>query len=414
MASFIGWLDHSAAEQQRTRELMRMLEDPGTVDDLGVGSIRDAISNQLFPGTSINQTRARYLLFVPWIYRHTERRNRNAVVAKGEDLERRLIPALSKSDDTRGLIGQRAGANVSLLPSTIYWSALARFGILLRSDLSLRQYGRAASQTASALEYDDELAERTASFWLREMPEAPDDFFKFEEADFHLLPEEARWLCERLIFTEPPGDRNLLGCLARQVTRDSGYELGDTLWATDLPGDVTDEIRALVHHAERFSVAAQGASLVYNLMLAEQRNADGDTERADDYREELEAWAIRAADAGIGEWASDLGPFWDTVIGPHVRIPTKLRIFVNDWAHLLVDTPLDSISDSGDARALVRDRELGHKRTQARFTNPKRLASWNGESGTSALSYRWPQIQRMFGDITDGLATEDEGLDVVA
>ena len=414
MASFIGWLDHSAEEQQRTRELMRMLEDPGTVDDLGVGSIRDAISNQLFPGTSINQTRARYFLFVPWIYRRTERRHRAAIVAKGEDLERRLIPALAKADDTGGLIGQRAGANVSLLPSTIYWSALGRLGIFLRPDLSVRQYGRAASQVAAAPEFDDELAERSASFWLREMPEAPDGFFTFEEADFQLRPEESRWLCERLISTEPAGASNLLGCLARQVTRDPTYLLGDELWSGDLPGDVTDEIQALVHHAEQFSVAAQGASLLYNLMLAEQRNDEGDGELAETYRARLDDWATQATSAGVGIWAEDLTPFWDAVIGPHVRIPTKLRIFVNDWAQLLANAPLGSIADSGEARALVRDRELGHKRTQARFANPKRLATWNGESGTAALSYRWPQVQRMFDDITAGLSAAEEDLDVVA
>ena len=38
-------------------------------DELGLGQIRDALSDTLFPGTSFLLTRARYLLFVPWLFR---------------------------------------------------------------------------------------------------------------------------------------------------------------------------------------------------------------------------------------------------------------------------------------------------------------------------------------------------------
>ena len=33
---------------------------------MGLGSLRDALSDALFPGTSYLQTRLRYVLFVPW------------------------------------------------------------------------------------------------------------------------------------------------------------------------------------------------------------------------------------------------------------------------------------------------------------------------------------------------------------
>ena len=58
MTSSVSWLDHSEADQQRVRDLLQMFTDKATVDDLGFGTIRDAISNQLFPGTSVIQTRA--------------------------------------------------------------------------------------------------------------------------------------------------------------------------------------------------------------------------------------------------------------------------------------------------------------------------------------------------------------------
>jgi hypothetical protein len=58
--------------------------------------VRDALANILFPGTSTIQTRARYFLLVPWIYRELEGRE-----ATGADIARlarrneiRLIQAL--------------------------------------------------------------------------------------------------------------------------------------------------------------------------------------------------------------------------------------------------------------------------------------------------------------------------------
>lgn len=52
MASTIAWLDTSAETQQRVRELIALFEEKGTLDELGIGQIRDVFSNALFPGTS--------------------------------------------------------------------------------------------------------------------------------------------------------------------------------------------------------------------------------------------------------------------------------------------------------------------------------------------------------------------------
>ena len=48
------------------------LNEPGTLDELGIGPIRDTIADTLFPGTSTIQTRARYFLFIPWILQKAE------------------------------------------------------------------------------------------------------------------------------------------------------------------------------------------------------------------------------------------------------------------------------------------------------------------------------------------------------
>lgn len=68
MPSLVAWLDSTPEEQKAARELVAMFSDKESRDELGIGPIRDAFSDLLFPGTSVLQTRARYYLFVPWCY----------------------------------------------------------------------------------------------------------------------------------------------------------------------------------------------------------------------------------------------------------------------------------------------------------------------------------------------------------
>lgn len=128
MGSKISWLDHSEDDQRRIREVLQLFSDSGTVDDLGLGTIRYVFSNLIFPGTSVIQTRARYYLFLPWTYSHFEKKAPNRLVAKGADFERAFIDALRQGGDLRGIIGINAGRNVKTLPSTIYWNGMVRYG----------------------------------------------------------------------------------------------------------------------------------------------------------------------------------------------------------------------------------------------------------------------------------------------
>ena len=70
----LAWLDYSQADQRRAREIVAMFSQRESRDELGLGGIRDALSETLFPGTSVVLTRARYFLFVPWLFREGERR----------------------------------------------------------------------------------------------------------------------------------------------------------------------------------------------------------------------------------------------------------------------------------------------------------------------------------------------------
>jgi len=67
----IAWrrLDFPSEHRDRVKTVLDLLATPGGVDELGIGVIRDAFADLLFPGISTIQTRAKYFLIIPRIVR---------------------------------------------------------------------------------------------------------------------------------------------------------------------------------------------------------------------------------------------------------------------------------------------------------------------------------------------------------
>jgi hypothetical protein len=130
----------------------RSLTKRTTRDELGLGGIRDSFADLLFPAPSTIQTRARYFLFVPWIYQELERRRTPPADIEGlaRRAEIRLIHALENGGETEGVIGSLAQDRLMRLPSSIYWAGLGKLGIR-RFAGSLEQYHRGFAAFCHAL-----------------------------------------------------------------------------------------------------------------------------------------------------------------------------------------------------------------------------------------------------------------------
>ena len=131
MQATLTWLDLTASDRDKMRRVLDLFKEQGTLDEMGLGSLRDALSDALFPGTSSIQTRLRYVLFIPWLYRRLE--DRRVAAGEVQQAARRaevgLIGPLEQNPDNAGIIGQRARGTLVRLPSSVYWSALTRWGI---------------------------------------------------------------------------------------------------------------------------------------------------------------------------------------------------------------------------------------------------------------------------------------------
>jgi hypothetical protein len=71
--SALGWVDFSSEHREKVRSVIDLLSTPGVIDELGIGVIRDSFSDSLFPGISTIQTRAKYFLTIPRIFKEYEK-----------------------------------------------------------------------------------------------------------------------------------------------------------------------------------------------------------------------------------------------------------------------------------------------------------------------------------------------------
>src|SRR5690606_11045627 len=246
-----------------------LFKEQGTVDELGLGSLRDALANALFPGTSVLHTRLRYILFIPWLYRQIESDGTGQDIAReGRRLETLLIASLSSSDDQDGIIGRIARESLARLASNVYWAALVQWGVFMPGQSqawyhthfdSLLRRGK-AHQRAD----DPGVIWTHEPTWHPRLPPAPKSFP--EEASFALTRDEADFVQGRI---EERCPRTLLAWLAREASAN----LADALWAEPAALDASDAITAIVELARRFSLHVEGAPLLYNLLLAELRHA---------------------------------------------------------------------------------------------------------------------------------------------
>ncbi|MER5337828.1 DUF6361 family protein [Micromonospora sp. NPDC002717] len=387
MVSQLSWLDSSPAEQQRVREMLNMFSEQESRDELGIGQVRDAFSDLLFPGTSTLHTRARYLLIVPWCIRHAGRRADRDQAVQLDRVERGVISALQAAGATDGLIGRRASTGVKTLPSTIYASALRRYGI---------DNGIELTSTPD----DPDVAELTdlrAGRWPATLPQPPAGFPETVGTGLDLTPWEADWLRER-IATSTSG--SLLAHLLQVGNRPEDEAAAP--WLVSAAGTAPQRLRRDLEHARGFSTCLHGAALLYNLILAEQYDQAGhDRVEPPDYREALAEWAERVST--VGPW--DRADMWRRVVAVNPRIKTNLRTqaFIEAWLDLVLAGRAAGAADDEQLRDLVIRREKAVKKTQSRLTNGKLLRSWTGASGSRQLVYRWPQVRRLLTDIHTGM-----------
>ena len=399
MPSTFTWLDYSEHERRQAQQVIALFEEKGTVDELGIGSIRDAISDILFPGTSVLQSRARYLFFVPWMYLDLERRRVPAVEfgPKAARAERKFISVLLEGEDTAGVVGKVAGEAVKLLPSSIYWQGLGRWGIRTFPG-SQRQYHRSVDRfykLAGAMhrtDDDDPIFGRVPRNWHAGIPAAPADFP--DSAALALTRPEAEYLRDRVAQVAA---KTVLSYLLSDGTPGDPV---DFAWNHHQFGDFPVLNRFELEQARNFSDVMNGAALLYNLLLARAKASE---DLVAEYEQALRDWDehVGLRESALASWRRD--DFWALLTTRTAGIRPGARAFVTSWLDMAIGGDRKALPDNPAAQRLIRERERALKRGLARLDNRRALDAWLGASGVRPLDYRWGVVQGIVRDIQLGL-----------
>lgn len=419
--SSIGWIDFSSTDRERVSGVLALLSEAGTLDELGIGQLRDAFSDSLFPGFSTIQTRAKYFVSVPQIFADywaltPRERGRRSLEAYLKDSEDKLAESLVKNhteDETErdkaiptGIIGrERVGQGGAVRrPSSAYWTGLRKFR-LIDTGLSLTEFCRSAGgpvQTGRLLgesveidsDEDDDVIKRRGLVATvpGRRPEWRDDI------RIELTRDEAKLVYDKLRYVDAVKD-SIPAQLINTGLFDEGTLLGalefDDLSKAlaELP-QVSDVCRKTARDAARFSKAFLGAHLRFNYLIAINLKH---TQRAEKLNADFEAWRAEAAAERLFD-ADALDDWLAPCVALQVGLSANTRRFIRLWHEAMaIDGTTTNRLD-----ALVRQQAIDNKRNRSLLQ--RSLPPGTGWVGIHTLQYRWPQARQILMDIREGLA----------
>lgn len=419
--SSVGWIDFSSTDRERVNGVLALLSEAGTLDELGIGQLRDAFSDSLFPGFSTVQTRAKYFVTVPqifadyWALTPKERRHRSleSYLKESEDhLAERLVH--NHETDQReqgepfpvGIIGrERVGkGGASRRPSSAYWTGLRRFG-LVNTDLSIAEFCRSASepQTGNRLLLDDDeigsdedndVTKRRRL--VSTVPRLRRDWH--EDIRIGLTRPEAELLYNKLRYVEALKHSVPAQLINTDLFRDGtllGVENFEALsHALQSLPQVSEICRTTARNAARFSKAFLGAHLRFNFLIATKLEQ---TERADELSQEFDDWRVEAIDDDLFN-AKAVDEWLTPSIALQVGVSANTRRFIRHWHECMSadNTPTERLD------ALVQEQADANKGTRSLLQ--RSLPADTGWVGIYTLQYRWPQARQILTDIREGLA----------
>jgi len=281
----IGWIDFSDKDRKKALDVIKLLDEPGAVDEIGIGIVRDAFANRFFPGTSTIQTRAKYFYIVPYAIKQALGKksltNYKQVLSEIEDkIEYQCGKTLKNGTDTDGVIGKRNLPKnwVSRKPSSIYWNGLKTLGIFKGLNFSLEEYIRLALQqrdksmnanSKSANKNSDDIDDfddddagksRNKVFW--NLPKY-DEKYWMNNLQMALSPNEAEHLRKQI-------SENLQGSLFKYlIDNNIKFDNGNSFEALSkiVYDQLSDDNKELVRLAILFNILVYLCRIRYNIIL---------------------------------------------------------------------------------------------------------------------------------------------------
>ena len=408
MEPVFGWTLLSPDAIRRAEARLR--EDArGVRDEIGFLFLHQAYADRFFPGTSVQQTRLRYALFVPWIYQKvaaldTQRRRKQAIEKVILEEEVRLTGRLLGSGEKDGVIGRLVfdQRRASSQPATmVYWSALSNWGLLRRLDDGSAPSRASVHRMLTAgwrqtqIHDDDSVPIEEAPSLFAKLPPVPKGWLTDgEPVTFRLLADEESFLRKQLLTTRRSGSDEP-SLLARLSENPGCVRTASAPWQRAVRSAADPDDKAAMDRARRAaSLAAIGRAVYATLVETLREERDGLSTSAKhrsslpevikEYRQDaldLEVRAVREDAPGLP------GLF------------TQVLEQTQQW--------LSRSEGPKSLLPLYASMEQKRKGNRARLASTpigrQRRAEWDNERHPlgEPLHYRWSNVKRMLLDLED-------------
>lgn len=406
-----GWIDFSDTDRQKVMKVIELLQPDGTVDELGVGIIRNALSETMFPGITTIMTRAKYFFIVPRILQDFISKPPRGKTAKKylHEEENELMYFLAKQnnyEDNTGVIGiniskenrnraKHRWKELMRKPSSIYWNGL-RTHQIYQGDLSLENFldtldkqtgseRMLGYQTVEGETSDDREAEAAISFKFS-LPDY-DKNWK-ERLRIELTEDEADFLKNKIIDSHP-------ATLIAEVLSNK-RATRDFLVAKNFPEmcsmpfhkQISPDTRAIVQTARDFWKIMFGAHIRYNIMLHERHGAKA-------FRKTMiDEWKRWVAQIIKFDWSTfDRDLMWETTHSKG-RIKPFTKQFINHWMDRLQRK--DYHTEELDQLVELQEKRNKSNRSKLRPQNDERYNKW---VGIDRMNFRFGNAKTIVNDI---------------
>jgi hypothetical protein len=411
MAATIGWIDFSPKDRSRVGSILDLLKPEGQVDELGIGTMRDALSNRLFPGISTIQTRAKYFFIIPYIlqdYLKLPVKDRKKIkptqYLKQREFEvmwdlsdkYKALPNKGKNSGVIGITKPR-GKEVVRRPSEIYWNGLNTFKCLNALGLSANVFlnSRNSSNLETLVETiaDEDGDDKDAGFENYFNIKVPANEYWEKDLDVELTYEEASFLKDAIIDT---GDSILALVVQDEVLYQEFLKQDkfvDFARICSMQG-ISEQLKKDIVLAHDFAILMEGAHIAYNQELQKQFH------QQDYFEEDWNAWYKNLKGQMIDY--KNFNPQDIIFYATTTKGPTQE--FVEDWWALM---QADSLNEE-KKKNLVRNQEGFAKKRKARLKlNKGHDVKENSRRGLTLLEYRFKNAKTIVKDVINGLNRKD-------
>ncbi|MFK5925903.1 MAG: DUF6361 family protein [Desulfuromusa sp.] len=412
--SKLGWIHFSSRDRELVKHALAMMTEAGTLDELGIGQIRDAFSDVLFPGISTIQTRAKYFITVPRILRDfqallpSQKRKHTSLEDYLKRQENTVAQILDKAHEENepGIIGRTrvTSGGVDRRPSVIYWSGLRILG-LVKTQLSLTDFCRQLDSSASSEALiDSALSEGSDDLdCMKDRPlvSLPDFLETWKEEgtlNLQLTRNEAEFLKGR--FVETPAIASSVPAqlfnhdlvdTALLDNSNSGKTAFDLLVDVLKTSNVVDlTCQSYLKVAQEFSLAMEGPHLRYNILLNKKF-----TECVKKYEEEYGQWLEKVRSLNLFDEVSSSKWLKVASDGKRRSIKNSTQKFVSECcSYYRGDGSVSQLND------LVLKQAKTNKGQRSWLIRGIKEEQW---LGIRRLEYRWGTAKNIIKDIQVGL-----------